>query len=168
MRILAETGRVDWNKRNKWGWTPLYWALYYGQSDIVEIIGKQPNIDYDFKTYKDDGKSKTLAQTAVWIGNVKCVETLAAQEKFQCWNVPDTDGDTPVLMALKTNKMDILQILLKCPRVDLNMKDKNGDSLNMLALKTEKIDVVKLLPQHSRVDLSTQDSQGSSLEKIAR
>ena len=27
VRILAETGRVDWNKRNKWGRTPLFLAL---------------------------------------------------------------------------------------------------------------------------------------------
>ena len=52
MRILAETGKVDWNKRNKWGCSPLYYALSKGQSDIVEIIVKQPNanIDYNIKT----------------------------------------------------------------------------------------------------------------------
>ena len=64
--------------------------------------------------------------------------------------------------------MDILEILLKCPRVDLNTKDKNGDSLIMVALKTGKIDVVKQLLQHPRVDLSTRDGQGASLEMIAR
>ena len=105
---------------------------------------------------------------AVINGNVKSVETLAAQEKCLCWNVPDNNnGDTPVLMALKENKMDILQILLKCPRVDLNLKDEDGDSLIMVALKTKEIDMVKLLLKHPRVDLSTQDSQGSSLENIA-
>ena len=97
------------------------------------------------------------------------METLAAQEKFQNWNIPDSDGNTPVLKALKNfEEMDILEILLKCPRVDLNTKDKNGDSLIMVALKTGKIDVVKQLLQHSRVDLSTRDGQKASLEMIAR
>ena len=27
MRILANTGKVDWNKADSWGRTPLYWAL---------------------------------------------------------------------------------------------------------------------------------------------
>ena len=63
--------------------------------------------------------------------------------------------------------MDILKILLKCPRVDLNMKDKNGDSLIMAALKTDKTDLVKLLLKNPRVDLGTRDSQGLSLENIA-
>ena len=127
----------------------------------------QHNIYAEWNSIKT-GTGKTLAQKAVKKDDVKCVEILAAQEKCECWNVPNSDGDTPVLMALKTNKMDVLQILLKCPQVDLNLKDKNGDSLIIVALKTDKMDVVKLLLQHSRVDLSTRDSQGSSVEKVAR
>ena len=37
MRILAETGRVDWNTGDKLGWTPLYCALRRGHSNIVDI-----------------------------------------------------------------------------------------------------------------------------------
>ena len=46
---LAETERVDWNKRNRSGQTPLYWALIsvrQTQTEIVNIIVSQPNIDY--------------------------------------------------------------------------------------------------------------------------
>ena len=43
VKILAETGNVDWNKGNKWGVTPLYLALMLGHSDIVDIIVRQPN-----------------------------------------------------------------------------------------------------------------------------
>jgi len=130
VRILVETDKVDWNKKNNWGGTPLYWALRNGHSDIVEIIVKQSNIDYNIKT----NNGVTLAQRAVITGNVKSVETLAAQEKCQCWNVNDTDGDTPVLKALKENKMDILKILLKCPRVDLSCRDADGWSLLFRAI----------------------------------
>ena len=163
VRILAQTGRVDWNKGDKYGRTPLYWALRWGHSDVVFLLVQQPKIDYNVKT--EDGE--TLAHVAVRGGGVKCVETLAAQEKCECWNVPDSAEDTPFLKALKRNKMDILQILLQCPRVDLNMKDDNGDSLIMVALKTDKIDLVMQLLQHPRVDLSCRDSQ-ISLQKIAR
>ena len=62
------------------------------------------------------------------------METLAAQENCQCWNVPDSDGNTPVLKALKENKMDMLQILLKCPRVDLSCRDAEGWSLIFRAI----------------------------------
>ena len=50
VRILAETDRVDWNKADKRGQTPLFLALINGYSDIVDIIVQQPNIDYNVKT----------------------------------------------------------------------------------------------------------------------
>ena len=97
-----------------------------GHSDIVDIIVQQPNIDYNVKT--EDGQ--TLAQAVVRGGNVKCVETLAAQERCDSWNVPNYNGhtpimvawgDTPIMMALKEDKTEIVEILLECPRVDVNV-----------------------------------------------
>ena len=135
VRILAETGRVDWNKRNEMGETPLYWALEKGHSDIVDIIVKQPNIDYNVKT--EDGD--TLGHTAVWNGDLKCVETLAAQERFDCWNVLDKDGITPIMMALKGNLSETVEILLRCPRVDLNCRDEEGWSLVFRAIQNKEL-----------------------------
>ena len=135
VRILAETGRVDWNKRNKWGKTPLSLALHYRQSDIVEIIVKQPNIDYDIK----DKDGVTLTQTAVYGGFVKGVETLAAEERCECWNDPDSDGDTPIMRALKYDKTEIVETLLECPRVDLSCRDKEGWSLVFRAMETSNL-----------------------------
>jgi len=136
VRILAENDRVDWNKRDKWGQTPLYLALWRGHSDIVDVIMQQPNVDYNVKT--EDGETlaipgvcrgnggETLGHVAVWGGDVKCVETLAAQETFDCWNVPDKKGNTPIMMALYMNKTNIVEILLRCPRVDLSSMDEEG------------------------------------------
>jgi len=138
VRILAETGRVDWNKRSKWGRTPLLRALLEGHSDIVDIIVQQPNIDYNVKA--EDGD--TLAQAAVWGGNVKCVETLTAQESFDCWNVPDYNGNTPIMWAAKKEEEEeeeeeeyndeIVEILLRCPRVDLDVVDADKKHLEEL------------------------------------
>jgi len=43
VRILAETGRVDWNKRDNSYSKPLHCALEGGHSDIVDIIKQQPD-----------------------------------------------------------------------------------------------------------------------------
>ena len=61
VRILAQTDRVDWNKADEWGRTPLCWALIKRLPDVVDLIVLQPNIDYNIKTVFD----LTLAQ----IGN---------------------------------------------------------------------------------------------------
>ena len=127
---LANTGRVDWNRRNtNRGATPLNDALWQAHSDIVSIIVSQPDIDYSVTTH--DGE--TLTQLAVRRAGEKCVEILAAQEKCKSWNIPDKNGDTPILAAIKSNKIEIVRLLMKCPRVDLKIKDKNGSSLEDLA-----------------------------------
>ena len=93
VRILAETDRVDWNKADRRGRTPLYWALKYGHSDTVDIIVQQPNIDYNVKT--EDGD--TLAHAAVEHGNAKSVKALIGRVD---WNKRDKRGKTPLYWAL--------------------------------------------------------------------
>ena len=95
----------------------------------MDIIVQHPNIDYNVKT--EDGK--TLAHAAVTGGDLKCVETLAAQERCDCWNVPDFRGDTPIMMALKEDKTEIVEILLEFPRVDVNVVDREMQHLEDIA-----------------------------------
>ena len=135
VRILAETDRVDWNKRNEYGDTPLYMALEWGHSDTVDIIVQQPNIDYNVRNNDGD----TLAQVAVRRGDEKCVETLAAQESCDCWNVPDTYGEIPIMRALYWNKTELVEILLRYPRVDLSCRNKEGWSLVFRAIQRNKL-----------------------------
>ena len=135
MRLLAETGKVDWNKRNKSGHTPLYLALHRGHSDVVDFIVQQPQVDFNVKT--EDGE--TLAQAAVKWGGVKCVETLAAQDRCDCWNIVDRDGDTPIMSAIKDDKIEVIEILLSCPRVDLSCRDKEGWSLVFRAIQGKNL-----------------------------
>ena len=117
---------MDWNKRDNDGWTPLHWALSWGHSNIVDIIVQQPNIDYDVKTEA----GSTLAQAAVLGGNVKSVKTLTGEATFDCWNVPNSNGDTPIMTALERNMTDLVEILLRCPRIDIHtMKPEEGTSL---------------------------------------
>lgn len=55
---------------------------------------------------------------------MKCVETLAGQKSFDSWNVPDCNGDTPIMTALMRNEQwnsETVEILLRCPRVDLDV-----------------------------------------------
>ena len=100
-----------------------------GEADIVSIIVNHSDIDYSVTTH--DGE--TLPQLAVRRAGQKCVEILTVQERCKSWNIPDKNGDTPILAAIKTNKMEIVRLLMNCPRVDLRTRDKNGSSLEEIA-----------------------------------
>ena len=127
VRLLAETGRVDWNIGNGRDMIPLYWALESGCSESVAIIMRQPNIDYNYQI--DWGTGDTLGHAAVMGGDEKCVKALAARKRFNSWNIPDEDGHTPLMSTVKKNWTEVAEILLRCPRIDLNCRDNRGWSL---------------------------------------
>ena len=136
VRILAETGRVDWNyRRNREGWNPLFLSLAQSSSDrlvdIVDIIVRQPNINYGITTRR----GQTLAHAVVMREdvNVKYIEILAAQEKFDYWNVADYYGNIPIMIVLKRGDQNTLVILTNIPRVDLNVIDNDGQHVEDVA-----------------------------------
>jgi len=164
IRVLAGTGLVDWNKGGKSGWTPLHVALFWGQSDVAGIIAKQATVNFSLETLF----GTTVAMAAVRGGNARCVEILAEKENCDNWNIPDDDGDTPLMQALMDGKKDILKILLDCPQLNPNLKDWDGYSPLMKAIKAEKTAMARMLIKCSRVDLGTRDRNGASLQRIAR
>ena len=139
VRILAGAGagRVDWNKGNRRGQTPLFLAVDGRHADIVKIIVKQPNINYYFMY--DNGQS--LVEVAINRGDLKCLEILASQKNCSGWIVPDKNGDTPLMMALKTNKIEIVKYLITLPRVQRTLaryRDREGWSLVSRAISIKQ------------------------------
>ena len=55
------------------------------------------------------------------------------QEFLKFLNVPDWRGDTPIMLALKEDKTEIVEILLECPRVDVNVVDREMQHLEDIA-----------------------------------
>ena len=115
VRLLANTGRVDWNKKDEGGLTPLYWAIANSHSDIIRIIVNQPNVD--FNVTDPDGSS--LAHTAVEACDKKSLKILLAQENFFCWNSRNKAGLTPLEYSLMEKPAWMVQLLIKCKRLDL-------------------------------------------------
>ena len=92
-------------------------------------MGGLPGLDYDLTTNTE----VTLAQVAVKHGGPDSVRHLVKLETFNCWNVEDSDGDTPLLWAMKNGKLETVKILLTCPRVDHTVKDSSGATFMKIA-----------------------------------
>lgn len=141
--------------------------------DFVDIIVQQPNIDYNVKTRCGE----TLGLAAVIGGDVKCVETLAAQERCDCWNVPDSDGDTPIMMAVKHDMTDMVTVLANCPRVNLDVVDRDLKHLEDIARERNMTEILDLLWTFRSVQqrmilrdslLTRQAGSVSSLQSLSR
>ena len=111
---------------------------------------------------------ETLAHAAVRNGKVKCVETLAAQERCDFWNVPNSDGDTPLMMALKKNKIDVVEILLRCPRVNLSCREEVGWFLVRQSWRRSKLEEIARVAEMIIADSTFQDIEAGELGVVAR
>ena len=132
VEILAAQTRFDWDVPNRRGETPLYNALEGGLSDIVDIILRRTK---DYKVRTEDGA--TLGHAAVLgddgAGKRICVEKFAALKNFDGWNVSDSDGNTPIMLALMMDRIKMVEILANCPRVNLDFVYDSGKYLEDVA-----------------------------------
>ena len=64
---------------------------------------------------------------------VLCGEPCVIRDNRINWNIKDSDGDTPIMYCLKTNKMEMFCLLLNSPMVDLNTRDRDGKYLEDIA-----------------------------------
>ena len=196
---LARVDTVDWTKADKNGYTPLFWALYREKTKIVNIIVSQSNIDYNVMT--NDGYTLSDAATqwtrssfaAIWVNappvavtpaRVGFMKMLARQKKYNNWNVVNNFGDTPIMKAVKLIQPEIVEILLKCPRVDLDTEDIYSLLLvvcrrfpcTQLQLETATLILDKLCTTRSILfrtilhdsHLIRQDGKVSKLQSLAR
>lgn len=155
---------VDINAEDSCGDTAAHEAAGAGNTEVMKLLATTGRVDWT----KSNNRGYNIAVTAVinWRGSI--VKILAEQELYNCWNTPDDLGNTPVMYAIIYGNTEILKTLLKCPRVDPNIKDRCGNSPVMLAIKAKEIGQARVLIKCPRVDLRTKDGNGSSLLKIAR
>ena len=125
-----------------------------------KVSRRDPGV-FDSGVRTEDGD--TLGHTAIRRGVREHVETLAAQERCDCWNVPDRWGETPIMLAARKDAIKIVEILLRCPRVDLNCRNMIGETPIMWAMSEGKTEIVEILLRCPRVDLSCRDREGWSL-----
>ena len=122
-------------------WMTPQLSKLWGYADIVEILLSQPTLNLSRTNF--DGRSvghiaveysflKRVhpEQLNVSAFPVKCVELLSKDPRVN-WNIRNTDGDTPVMVALKNQEKEMVKILLKTPGVDLSdvTKSKEGQAI---------------------------------------
>ena len=86
---------------------------------------------------EDEDEGRNIAQITVEEEDededgLKWVEMTSLDRRVD-WNIKNSDGDTPIMYCLKTNKIEMFRLLLNSPRVDLNTRDRDGKYLEDIA-----------------------------------
>ena len=126
IRKLCNLPGIDVNAGN-----PIAAALDFGSYVSVEYLLQQTGLNLDVKSY--GGKSvghSAVSGFSLFYSPLKCVELLSKDPRVN-WNVRNDLGETPIMVALKDKKMEMVKILLKTPGVSLAdvTKSKEGENL---------------------------------------
>ncbi|OWF38943.1 ankyrin repeat and SAM domain-containing protein 3-like [Mizuhopecten yessoensis] len=167
--------KVDLNKKNRGGWTPLMYACYIGHDNIVNLL-LDANVSVNIKNSKGqtplmlasscgnesvgyficqqgaelearDQKGWTALFHATYAGHQNMVQTLLEQGA-DINAVEPSMGITPFMEAAAEGHEIIVQIFLQ-HGVTVNSKAHNNDTARSLALIYGHIKIVSLIDNHS-------------------
>ena len=93
-------------------------------TDLVRSILSRLN-----KTYT----GTTLSRIAVEVGDQKDIKLLL-ESKTLDWNEAAAEEDPAIMWALKNDKIDLVQLLLSSPGINLEIRDREGWSLLFRAI----------------------------------
>ena len=109
--------------------TGLMWAVTSKRNLIVKLLLEQPTLDLN----STDRTGWTALHMAAYHGNVEGVHLLLADPRLNTQNHKDDGGNTPVMMAIWSKKVNSLRALVVHPSVNLDTGDDLGRSLEDFA-----------------------------------
>ncbi|PHH61788.1 hypothetical protein CDD81_7952 [Ophiocordyceps australis] len=187
VELLLETGKVDWNAKDKMnGWTPLEYAAYDGQTEVVQQLirsckcndahnvvlsllwsaaanGYMSTIktllnstEIDLNTRDKEGR--TALHWAAAGGRLALVKLLTSTDFDQ--DAKDVYGATALLLAVNSGKYAVVKLLLDMHKFDPDSKDTSGRTSLSYAAGAGNADIVRLLLETGKTDPAAEDKEG--------
>ncbi|WP_379968635.1 ankyrin repeat domain-containing protein [Epilithonimonas sp. UC225_85] len=136
IEALAKQNPDVLNSVNQMGFSPLILACYRGNVEVAKyLIEHTKDINY----LSPEGTA--LASLCINY-NKELVEKLLAKKADP--NIQDSQGNTPLLWAVKRNNIELISLLLK-NKADINIKDSMGISAFEYAIKSNNTELINLL-----------------------
>ena len=97
---------------------------------------------------------------------VKCVELLRKDPRVN-WNVRDENGETPIMIALKNKKKEMVKILLKNPKVDRRDHMKTNEGNDILTEMIQEADSPQQWPPPCPVSIVAISSSSAAVFTVS-
>ncbi|KAG6915931.1 hypothetical protein DXG01_009225 [Tephrocybe rancida] len=149
------------NVRDKKGRTPLSLAAAKGHESVVQVLLRQPGVDFDGNT---DGDYIPL-HIASLEGHAKVVQLLT--ENGAPINVRDRWGSTALYQASMIGHERVVQVLVRRPGLDFD-GNTDGDHIPLYIASSEgHVKVVQLLANYVGIDINAWCRGGTALHKAS-
>lgn len=137
IKYLLEKG-ADINAKTSYGYTPLMYAITSDDMDVIRTLISK-NADVTLQNGVGSNVFHFVAQGESGHDAKDLLELLLQNNPpIEVLNAQDRDGDTPLIIAVKYERMDVANILLE-KGVDPNIRDGNGDIALSVVAEAEEM-----------------------------
>ncbi|CAG9981114.1 unnamed protein product [Clonostachys byssicola] len=127
--------------------TPLEQAFSTGNIPIIKLLLSHPGIDFT----EGDLLQRTPLWWASYMGPLELAELILDLGEHNV-NAQDTDGWSPLLVAVNWRRSSVVKLLLKQPTIDPNLANYDGWTCLHLAAQAGNAEMVNLLLQSPATD----------------
>lgn len=136
--LLLSHKDVEVDVIDEYGESPLHRAAYYGHLDVVKLLLARSDVK------RANISGATALHIAAYYGRAAFVEYLLSYDEGLV-NVPDNRGDTPLQIAARYDRLDVVKLLI--PLSNLDYKNKDGKNALDVAISRGHSEVAELLRQ---------------------
>jgi ankyrin repeat protein len=112
VRLRLNAGDIDPNEPDEYGRTPLWWAAWYGRSEIAELLLANKNLNMN----ACDGNGQAPVYAAASRGHKEIVKLLIEQTErldlHHCCRGGRDSGATPLHIAVRNGHKGVVKLLL--------------------------------------------------------
>ncbi|KAF3181117.1 hypothetical protein TWF788_006618 [Orbilia oligospora] len=159
VELLLAKG-ADPNIKDSDGRTPLMIAIEWGYKDIVEVFLRKTEPDCDVVSLS----LATRLLNSIWsLVTGQTLQTTTTLRVKVDPNIKNSEGLTPLLIALENMEPEIASLLVKnLADIDVNVQDAEGLTALHRAVDNDYKDVVKFLVEKAETDRNVRNLAGAT------
>lgn len=124
--------------------------LKKNQDNILNIVKRLmdiENIDLNCHVHK-----YTLLTYACEANEIDMIKTLIKSDKVDVNSYAPLNGNTPLMIAIENKNVEVAELLIENPRIDINLRNYNGKTALTLAVTHNLDSIVNLIVTNANFD----------------
>ncbi|KAL4653405.1 hypothetical protein ACB092_01G300500 [Castanea dentata] len=152
-------------KADDFGWTPLHYAAYFGNFEVVKLFLENNNISL---AYERDIQGMSALHISAMKGHCDVMSAIIEKFPYTC-ELLDNRGRTALHLAAESGRTKAVKILLSSlafrDLINEQENDKGNTAIHLAAIK-RRYDVLKLLAGDTRVEKRATNKEGKIVADI--
>ena len=158
IKLLLSQSKIDINKHNSEGTTPLIMAIKQNDLSIINLLLNHKNSDdiLDLDINKTDYKERTPFLLACKLGNIDIVNILLKNDINNIIDINHNNihGNTPLILAAKYEHFSVIKKLLEFKNIDINKTNNDNECALEWTCFNQNEDIFNILIENKNIDIN--------------